>query len=219
MIKTCSPIAARAGTNRSGGKPLTTRRGRGPGAGEFALEFGLGLEPVLQLRARLPRTNLELPWSDRYFAQLGLVLGTAYDSAAVLADDSAPPRLSDPVTDYVPTGRPGHRMPHLWLRDGGSSLDALGEWFTLLTAHPDQSGQLATKPWPLHHEACSEEQADLCGLGNSGALLVRPDGHVAARWSDHLPTDAALERALAVISCLRTSSRLARRRHGESPLP
>lgn len=172
-----------------------------------------------QLLARRPRTTIELPWSDRYFAQLGLVLGTAYESAAVLADGSTPPMLSDPVTDYVPTGRPGHRMPHLWLRDGRSSLDALGEWFTLLTAHPDQSGELATLPWSLRHEACSEMQADLCGLGTSGALLVRPDGHIAARWSDHLPSDAALERALAVISCLRTSSRLAQRRHGEALLP
>lgn len=155
-----------------------------------------------QLLAPLPQANIELPWSDRYFAQLGLVLGTAYDSDAVLADDSAPPKLSDPVTDYVPTGRPGHRMPHQWLADGRSSLDVLGEWFTLLTVQPHQRGQLATQLWPLHHETCSKEQADLCGLGTSGALLVRPDGHVAARWSDQLPSDTALERALAMISCL-----------------
>jgi putative polyketide hydroxylase len=79
----------------------------------------------------------------------------------VLADDSAPPKLSDPVTDYVPTGRPGHRMPHQWLADGRSSLDVLGEWFTVLTLQPHQRGQLATKPWPLHHEACSKAQAGL----------------------------------------------------------
>ncbi len=148
-----------------------------------------------------PPAEIDLPWSDRYFAQLGLVLGPAYESGAVLPDGSAPPVQSDPVTDYVPTGRPGHRMPHVWLNNGRSSLDALGEWFTLLTPDLDQWGQLAARPWPLHLEALSEAQADLCGLGPRGALLVRPDGHVGARWRNGPPSDSALQRALAVISC------------------
>src|SRR5581483_8919419 len=49
----------------------------------------------------------ELPWSERYFAQLGLVLGVTYRSAAVLTGDAA---LPDTGTDYVPTAEPGRRM-------------------------------------------------------------------------------------------------------------
>lgn len=149
----------------------------------------------------VPPAKMELPWSDRYFAQLGLVLGAAYQSGAVLADDSAPPAPSDPVTDHVPTGRPGHRVPHVWLEDGRASLEALGEWFTLLTPDLDRWRQLAPGPSPLHLETLSEEQAELCGLGPRGALLVRPDGHVGARWRNDPPSDVALQRALAVISC------------------
>ncbi|MEV7976901.1 FAD-dependent monooxygenase [Streptomyces sp. NPDC086519] len=143
---------------------------------------------------------VELPWSQRYFAQLGLVLGTAYDSAAVLGDDD-PPEASG--TEYVPTARPGHRMPHHWLTPGRSTLDTLGEWFTLLTPDPGRWLRHATGPWPLRVEPLPGEHAGRYGLSpHGGALLVRPDGHIAARW-DGLPlAGSALRDALsAVTSC------------------
>lgn len=145
------------------------------------------------------RTEVQLPWTDRYFAQLGLVLGTAYDSAAVLPDGSAPPATSDPVTDYVPTARPGHRMPHVPLDDGGSSLDALGEWFTLLTSDPRRFTHLTAAPRPLHPAPLPTADAGHYGLSPDGALLVRPDGHVAARWRTAPPTDLDVRRAIAAI--------------------
>jgi hypothetical protein len=81
--------------------------------------------------------QIELPWSARYFAQLSLVLGVTYRSAAVLTDSTAP-ELADVGTNYVPTAMPGHRMPHLWLTRDRSTLDAFGEWFTLLTPAPNK---------------------------------------------------------------------------------
>ncbi|ROQ94203.1 2-polyprenyl-6-methoxyphenol hydroxylase-like FAD-dependent oxidoreductase [Streptomyces sp. 2132.2] len=43
-----------------------------------------------QLRSGAPaRDRVELPWSERYFAQLGLVLGTAYRSTAVVGGTEA----------------------------------------------------------------------------------------------------------------------------------
>jgi len=152
--------------------------------------------------------EVELPWSEEYFAQLGLVLGVAYRSGAVLTDahgtdvdgtdvDGAPP---EPGTDYVPTPAPGHRMPHAWLAAGRSTLDTLGEWFTLLTPDPDHWARHTDLPWPLHVEALPAEHTDLFDLGRTGALLVRPDGHIAARWREAPPGDAALRDALSSVT-------------------
>ncbi|MGG7569895.1 FAD-dependent monooxygenase [Streptomyces sirii] len=146
--------------------------------------------------------RIELPWSEEYFAQLGLVLGVAYDSDAVLNDDGTPPEPPDSGTDYVPTAEPGHRMPHLWLRPNSSTLDTFGERFTLLTPDPArwERQAIAAAPWPLGVEALPREHIDFCGLRPHGALLVRPDGHIAARWRDHPPSDAALHHALTTIT-------------------
>ncbi|MFC5722254.1 FAD-dependent monooxygenase [Streptomyces gamaensis] len=149
----------------------------------------------------VPSDHIELPWSERFFAQLGLVLGVAYDSGAVLPDDSPPPpEPSDTSTDYVPTARPGHRMPHLWLTRERSTLDAVGEWFTLLTPDPAYWTQHTASRWPLHVELLPGEHTDRCGLGSRGALLIRPDGHIAARWHNNPPTETALRQALATIT-------------------
>ncbi|MEV5240101.1 FAD-dependent monooxygenase [Streptomyces cinnamoneus] len=159
-----------------------------------------------QLRASSGATPdpMELPWSDRYFAQLGLVLGVSYHSGAVLTDGSTPgstpPEPSDAGTDYVPTAEPGHRMPHLWLAPDRSTLDALGEWFTLLTPDPGHWQQHSTAPWPVRIEALSGEHAELWGLRPQGALLIRPDGHIGARWSDRPPSDSSLPQALTAIT-------------------
>ena len=60
---------------------------------------------------------------------------------------------------------------------------------------------------PIHHVRAGDDFEDLdggwehvCGLGPGGALLVRPDQHVAWRASD-LPADPglALRRALAAL--------------------
>lgn len=143
--------------------------------------------------------QVELPWSERYFAQLGLVLGVAYSSAAVLGDGT-PPEPSDRGTDYVPTAEPGHRMPHLWLTENRSTLDACGEWFTLLTPDPTHWEQRTSTSWPLHIETLPDEYTDLCGLRPRGALLVRPDGHIGARWQDGPPSDAVLDQALTALT-------------------
>ncbi|MGW3208602.1 FAD-dependent monooxygenase [Streptomyces sp. NPDC001135] len=175
-----------------------------------------------QLQAgEVPPGGSEIPWSERFFAQLGLVLGVAYDSAAVLTEGPTPPAPAEPptpamdsapaakpapgpdfapATDYVPTPEPGHRMPHLWLTRDRSTLDALGEWFTLLTPDPAAWTPHTAAPWPLRVEPLPREPAEFCGLGPRGALLVRPDGHIAARWSDGPPTATTLREALAALT-------------------
>ncbi|MEV5545959.1 FAD-dependent monooxygenase [Streptomyces sp. NPDC052309] len=144
--------------------------------------------------------GIEPPWSGQYFAQLGLVLGVTYHSDAVLPDDGGPPEPYESGTDHVPTAEPGRRMPHLWLAHHRSTLDTLGEWFTLLTPDPTYWEHHTTPPWPLRVEALPGEHTDLCGFHPRGAVLVRPDGHIAARWRDRPPSGAALHHALTAIT-------------------
>ncbi|WP_189959108.1 FAD-dependent monooxygenase [Streptomyces alanosinicus] len=178
-----------------------------------------------QLRAgEAAPDRVELPWTDRYFAQLGLVLGVTYRSAAVLtADDdpsapaepsdcpspsdasdacdpSVPPAPPAPGTDYVPTPAPGHRLPHLPLGDGRSTLDAVGPWFTLFTADPGAWAQDTAGSVPLRVEPLAGAHTVPYRLGPHGALLVRPDGHVAAHWPDGPPRATALPAALHTIT-------------------
>nr|WP_062330437.1 FAD-dependent monooxygenase [Herbidospora sakaeratensis] len=124
----------------------------------------------------------------------GLVLGFHYDSAAVIPDGTPEPAPADPYRTYVPTARPGHRAPHVWVAPGVSALDLLGPEFTLLTA---AGSGWANAPGVKVVEIDSAEWAEAYGVGAEGAVLVRPDGHVGwrTRGGDH----ADLEKALDVI--------------------
>ncbi|MGW1171300.1 FAD-dependent monooxygenase [Streptomyces sp. NPDC002550] len=144
--------------------------------------------------------QVQPPWADRYFAQLGLVLGVAYRSAAVLTATDAPPEPPEPGTDYTPTVRPGHRMPHLWLTGDRSALDTLGAWFTLLTPDPTRWAPPTAVPVPLHIEPLAREHTESYALGPHGALLVRPDGHIAAHWPDGPRTPGTLTEALTALT-------------------
>ncbi|WP_277209523.1 FAD-dependent monooxygenase [Isoptericola croceus] len=124
----------------------------------------------------------------------GLVLGFCYDSAAVTDDGTEPPTVDDDYRDYSPTARPGHRAPHLYLDHDGhevSALDLLGPGFTLLT--PAGSGwaeqELTARVPVAAVEVASTAWAEAYGVGTRGAVLVRPDGHVAWRTSQP-PHDA-----------------------------
>jgi hypothetical protein len=80
------------------------------------------------------------------------------------------------------TGQVGTRLPHVELSDGRSSLDLCGPGFTILAgpAAPDY-GKLV----PVHRIGKGTELGSdwlgRTGLPTDGAVLVRPDQHVAAR--------------------------------------
>lgn len=137
--------------------------------------------------------NVELSqrfWESGTGAALGYVLGFAYERGAVVPDGTGPPHLDDPVSDYVPNARPGSRAPHWWLegRMGGpSSIDLFDRDFVLITREGDEVWstnvvESAGAGMPIRHVRLSPGPwVDLCGVGPSGAVLVRPDGHVAWR--------------------------------------
>jgi 2-polyprenyl-6-methoxyphenol hydroxylase-like FAD-dependent oxidoreductase len=144
----------------------------------------------------------------RPFGNWGVIMGAAYESSAVLSDGTHPPVVADPVTDYVPMARPGHRAPHAWLADDGarrSTVDLYGSGLVLLTRSERvaDAGSAAAvdRRVPLRAfvlgGTCLPEDPEvfdqLHGIGDTGAVLVRPDGHVAWRASGETTTDGFRE--------------------------
>jgi putative polyketide hydroxylase len=120
-------------------------------------------------------------------------LGFTYETGALVADDVAAPALTG---DYAPAAAPGHRLPHLWLGDGGSqrsTVDCIGSTFTLFAGRNAGGWQRAvaqvarTSCIPLRIENLASSGSDrwtsLFGITESGCVLMRPDGHVAWRSS------------------------------------
>ena len=136
----------------------------------------------------------------------GLLLGMSYESAAISPDGTARPEPADPIGDYAPVARPGHRAPHIWLDQAQtcSTLDLFGDAFALLTGADGTAWRTATDTTtdiPLQvHEILDSRWRELYGIGAAGAVLVRPDGHVAWR-APNKPAEATelgqvLERAV-----------------------
>ncbi|TCC44830.1 FAD-binding monooxygenase [Kribbella pittospori] len=121
------------------------------------------------------------PFSGRSLAQLDM--GYQYRSSIIAADGS--PDADPPGADYQQTATPGCRAPHLWLADGTSTIDLFDHQFVLLTAEPGTTWRDAAAHCPavpVNSQVLTEPGwPDLYGVAPDGAVLVRPDGHVAWR--------------------------------------
>ena len=129
--------------------------------------------------------------SRRSGSGYGQDFGIVYNGAAVESDGSAEKKPADPVNEYIPQGRPGHRAPHIWIERGGkkiSTLDLFGRGFVALCG-PDADAAKAAV-WRKGVEVLVEGRdfanaegswSELYGVGPRGAVLVRPDGYVAAK--------------------------------------
>ncbi len=120
---------------------------------------------------------------DREFHSLGIVLGYQYDASPGIVDDGTPPIAEG--QDYVPTSRPGARLPHLWLPEDGASLyDQLGNGLSLLRLRDDaDAGPLIESATARRVPLTIVELRGQTLEERYGAplLLVRPDQHVAWR--------------------------------------
>lgn len=157
------------------------------------------------LRAAIPDQREQF-----YFE--GVTLGYAYEAGAVVADGSAPEPST--IAEYRPSGRPGGRAPHAWVRREGERISTVdladGRFVLLAAADGDAWVRAATaagrgagleldayRVVPAPSDGAPgvlvDEQggwAQACGLGPSGAILVRPDGHVGWRAADGPAGDA-----------------------------
>jgi 2-polyprenyl-6-methoxyphenol hydroxylase-like FAD-dependent oxidoreductase len=177
--------------------PLDTYHDERQPLGLAITEASLANSLSMGRTARQPGAKLPRP---EFLNEQGLIFGASYESAAVIPDGTPPPRVDDPVTQYVPSARPGRRAPHAWLLHRGariSTIDLFGPRFVLLAGRRgrpwrEAAGQLGSpgRP-PLAIYAIGEsggELADADGawqdlyeIDDDGAVLVRPDGHVGWR--------------------------------------
>src|SRR5262249_40610050 len=172
-----------------------------------------------ELPALTPAEAVEA--SRRYGNFAGIELGFHYESAAVVSDGSAAPTVADPVIEYIACARPGHRAPHVWLQRPGqrcSTLDLFGPRFTVLAGGNGEAWVAAAKATAQHFglaidthciggaggwQDASDDFLQRYGIDKTGAVLVRPDGHVAFRQRRvTADPDGDLEAALArILAC------------------
>ncbi|MFE2183566.1 FAD-dependent monooxygenase [Streptomyces sp. NPDC059455] len=155
------------------------------------------------------------------FHSQGQQFGYVYDSDALIPDGTVAP--TSKVAEYRATAAPGARLPHLRLVDtsgnrpstvelsgtgwlvlagpaGRSWIDAAAQVtaFGFLGAVVIGAAVIGGEPGErAYAEAVPGSFSALYGIENEGAVLVRPDGHVAARWSSGVPDAAGALRAVA----------------------
>jgi 2,4-dichlorophenol 6-monooxygenase len=139
------------------------------------------------------------------YHQHGTDYGYTYeDSTAILGDGTPPPVRIDEMRLYQPNTRPGHPLPHAWVERSGERM-ALRSLI-----HDGHFALLAGEQGHAWVDAANELaqrrgirlRAARVGLGavdyvdvrlawvkqreisSSGAVLVRPDGHIAFRSMD-----------------------------------
>ncbi len=139
------------------------------------------------MRPRWPRTSTS-SW------------GTSTARGAVIPDDDDLPAVHDDPRQT--RGRPGSRLPHVWINQDGhtvSTIDLAGSAFAVLTGgrgdewHEASAAIAAERPdLDLRAHRVDGVAMEACGITESGALLVRPDGFVAWRAPVGVPdaTDA-----------------------------
>ena len=145
-----------------------------------------GNKEKLKIKLKEQHQNLNHP---------GLDLGFVYHSKAVISENEQTLSISPSI--YRPTTLPGSRAPHVRLIQKGkviSTLDLFENEFVLLVGNGGQKWQMALGklnlqfPVKIYRVADDGDLQDpeetwhnIYEVEKTGAVLVRPDGHVAWR--------------------------------------
>lgn len=132
---------------------------------------------------------------SRLYESYGAEIGYRYIGSPVIAAEpgSEPPHSTE---TYVPTARPGARLPSAFTQDGRAVFDLLdSRGFTLLVTQADREAaaeplirQAQTSGMPLR--VVTLDEPALTALYEAPLLLIRPDQHVAWRGAEP-PADVA----------------------------
>lgn len=170
-----------------------------------------------QIRARLAAA---IPAQREHFDYPGQTFGYFYNSGIIIPDGSPEQEMS--VHHYEASARPGNRAPHCWLVQAGRKVSTVDFFrdddFTLLAGDAGDAWVSAFRDlltdYGLSGQALKVgKDGDLIDLNNmflqlygiyaGGAVVVRPDGHVAFRSTDIVGNpqpvlEAALRRSIGL---------------------
>lgn len=142
---------------------------------------------ALKAEPDTPAIRAGVKAQEPHFDSIRLQLGYAYGVEDAGMD----------ISLYEPSYQVGALLPHEWLADGTSILSQIrGDDFTLIRGR-DAAPAPDCLP-SFGYPACWKEKT---GLSNSGGLLVRPDGHIAARYETCISIDE-IEKDLNTILAL-----------------
>lgn len=138
--------------------------------------------------------------------QNGNILGTSYKESPIIHTESGDrPKGTD--ARYVPTTYPGCRAPHVWLKDGTSTLDHLNyAGFSIVDFSRDgrlaepflQAAQELNMPVKQVRFGAADN-ANLRQIYERNLVLIRPDGYVAWRSAVDVTELLSLEEATVIL--------------------
>jgi len=148
-------------------------------------------------RARRLRRKMAdaIPTQEEHFVASGLEFGYSYDSPLIDTATEGPCPDGD-VSRYHPTTRPGARLPHAPVLGADGHLTSLhdmigADGLTLFTCDPDGWAEglrqspvdvpIRVNPLMPPDPHTGDAISGLLEIGDRGAVLVRPDGHVVWR--------------------------------------
>jgi len=148
--------------------------------------------------------NKALEEQKEHLNQLGLDIGFCYTQGALVTEEK--PILPVDTSKYIPTTFPGCRAPHYFLEQNGkkiSTLDLFDTQFVLLSSDKTDIWQKAAEsitfiPVSSYRVGDQGDLQDPQGnwlniyeISEQGAVLVRPDGHVAWRSKEAVEDSSA----------------------------
>lgn len=162
------------------------------------------------------RLGKEIPGQLEHFISTGLEYGFAYNAGLVQAEPTPQPLIEEGITDYRPTTWPGSRLPHVVVQHNGQPTpihDLIDRRkFTLVCANPKAwrkalstiTAEITLGISIVELSAVDSKNRqmaiDLYEVGEQGAVLVRPDQHVAWRTKDS--ADMAAQTLVDVANCI-----------------
>ncbi|BCS30684.1 uncharacterized protein APUU_80987A [Aspergillus puulaauensis] len=190
---------------------LGFKQGQSTEEGYKSLEELFSDSPKAEKRRADLKEAVEL--QHRRSNALGLQLGYRYKSSDAIVYDGTPfaPYQRDPVLHYEPTTHPGAYLPHSWIQHKTKLISTLdifefGQFGLLVGIGGDPFVEAAKTvrqelgvQLPVYklgyrcpYDDVLGEWYSVCEIGDRGALLVRPDRHIAWRTFDRPgdPTEA-----------------------------
>jgi hypothetical protein len=151
----------------------------------FSLQIEEDSEEGRELREKARAAIMRTRAKEFHHDSAGIELGYRYEDSPICIPDGTPPPPLD-HGQYVPSTRPGVRAPHVWLKNGLSTLDLFGKEFVLVafterfTSGFTNAAQRAGVPL----EVTGIDDKQVREIYERDFVLVRPDGHVAWRGNE-----------------------------------